>query len=60
MLMMMSFKTWNELYPELRWKRLWITLCVGVYSSSQHRAVNGSKGETLTVLTRKEEVLGPS
>ena len=60
MLMMMRFKTWNELYPELRWKRLWITLCVGVYSSSQHRAVNGSKGETLTMLSRMKEVLGTS
>ena len=60
MLIMMSFKTWNELYPELRWKRLWITLSVGVYRISQYKAGIGSKGESVTMLTRKDEALGPS
>ena len=60
MLMIMRFKTWNEIYPELRGKNLWITLSVGMYSSSKHRAGNGSKGGSTTLLTRKDEALGPS
>ena len=58
MLMMMSCETWNELFPELMGERLWITLSIGVWTVSNTELVIVVKGESVAMLTRKDEALG--